>query len=772
MLVKTKNSVKTGVLMVLIIGLGLLSSIHAQNQPAESVTPVKNLITKKSTNSGTKLNSNQNSQPRTLAALSFTDITATVFSMYTGYGAHGSMFADVNDDGYPDLYVTMYKGNELSEESEDRFFVNQQTGTPRFDEDAFTWHIEDYDASHGGCWADLDNDGDYDLINGTTYEDAVYGNNNIYEHIDNSSTYFTEVTPSVMSSRTEKTRAVLALDWDEDGDLDIFTVTGYMGSGDDPGEDNELYVNKLIDPWAGAAAFAFRDTSDGVAYQATAGQGAVDTDYDGDGDIDIIASNRTGKLVILQNNSGVFSAVDPSTIGLKYDGTDVVTDGISMGDYDNDGDLDMLLVDVIGEKGLLYKNNGNGTFTYSIYWGADIVVDVDGYMGGFADLDNDGYLDIVFAGSSPAWINDGAGNFTAGPAIPLTDVADPRSIAFADYDNDGDLDFVFGVYGVGGTGNGTRFIENGLTSGGNYLKVKLTAPNGQAGAFGAKVFVYSDRNAGVEDELLGMREAQSNHGYLAQDDPVLHFGLGTNTHVDVVVEYLDGTTATRTHQATTAHGSSSTPLGVDRADVKIGVKVFLQGPYSAGSMTTTVRDNGDVPLTSPYSEDPREVEAIPSGVTDWVLVELRATVDGAAVAWKSAFLKSDGTLVDDDGNSGITMDAAAGSYFVAVHHQNHISVISDETTAFNTSTLVTYDFTTGLSQYEGGEAADLGSGIYGMFAGDPNETQFINSADYLIVKTRIGALGYYIEDCNRTGVVNSADYLVIKNNIGESTNVP
>ena len=202
--------------------------------------------------------------------------------------------------------------------------------------------------------------------------------------------------------------------------------------------------------------------------------------------------------------------------------------------------------------------------------------------------------------------------------------------------------------------------------------------------------------------------------------------------MDVVVEYLDGTTATRTHQATTAHGSSSTPLGVDRADVRIGVKIFLGGPYSAGSMTTTVRDNGDVPFTSPYSEDPREVDGIPSDVTDWVLVELRTAVDGAAVAWKSAFLKSDGTIVDDAGDSGITMDAPAGSYFVAIYHRNHISVISDEATAFNTETLITYDFTSGTDKYYFNQAGDLGSGNYGMFAGDANGSSFINSTDYML----------------------------------------
>jgi hypothetical protein len=70
---------------------------------------------------------------------------------------------------------------------------------------------------------------------------------------------------------------------------------------------------------------------------------------------------------------------------------------------------------------------------------------------------------------------------------------------------------------------------------GNWLSVKLVSPSGQTGAFGAKVSVFPVGGG----SLIGMREAKGNHGYLAQDDPVLHFGLGTTEFVDVVVDYLE-----------------------------------------------------------------------------------------------------------------------------------------------------------------------------------------------------------------------------------------
>ena len=73
--------------------------------------------------------------------------------------------------------------------------------------------------------------------------------------------------------------------------------------------------------------------------------------------------------------------------------------------------------------------------------------------------------------------------------------------------------------------------------------MRLVAPNGQAGAFGAKTHVYAAGQTGGEP--LAMRESQSNSGYLGQNDPVLHFGLGDRTTVDVVVLFLDGTKRTR-----------------------------------------------------------------------------------------------------------------------------------------------------------------------------------------------------------------------------------
>jgi hypothetical protein len=452
--------------------------------------------------------------------LAFTDIT---LKAGTGgptkkdeLGGHGVMFSDVDEDGLADLYITMIFDKPMPE----LFFRN--LGNNIFLEEGVSRRIADFDGgSHGGCWADLDNDGDYDLVNGTTWDNPKYPNhNNIFRN--NGDGTFTEVTPVCMRNRREETRGVICFDAERDGDLDIFCVSGWKGSGDPNGECNEIYENK--------GNFNFITLKSGPLYDCPAGQGATDTDYDGDGDIDVIACNRDGDLNILRNDGGFnnFTKIDPASIGISHR----AYGGVTTGDIDTDGDLDMILVDA-RESGHLYLNNGNGKFIFIRSY-----LRVDGYMAGFADLDNDTDLDLIFAGDKRVHLNDGSGNFSTGPALPVSGINDPRAIAFADVDNDGDMDFAVGV-----KRSRNWLVRNDYLGKNNWLKIKLISPDGQAGAFGAKVKVYRTGTNG-KSHLLGFREAKSNYGYLGQDDPVLHFGLGQHLSVSVVVAFPDGSVVT------------------------------------------------------------------------------------------------------------------------------------------------------------------------------------------------------------------------------------
>jgi hypothetical protein len=422
------------------------------------------------------------------------------------------MFADIDQDGRPDLYITMIFDEPMAE-----LFFHNRDGA-HFDEEGVARGVADRDGgSHGGCFADLDNDGDYDLFNGTTWDlPDMPAHNNLFRNDGRG--YFTEWTSAagLPLDRRWPTRAVLALDMDKDGDLDLFAVTNYQGSDDPPGERNEVYFNQ--------GDFRFVAASAGDLAQAPCGQGATDTDFDGDGDIDILAANRTGPVNVLRNDGrGHYTRVNPYDIGLHHD----AKDGVTSADVDGDGDLDLLLASQ-GE-GHLYLNDGAGGFSIRRSF-----EDTRGYMGGFADLDHDGDLDLVFAGDRQCYVNDGAGNFTVGPGVPTEGINDPRGIAFADVDGDGDMDFA-----IGAKRSRNWLVRNGLGDQMNrWLKVKLISDRGQAGAFGAKVRV--EDGPAERRRLVGFREARSGNGYLGQDDPVLHFGLGTREQVDVVVEFLDG----------------------------------------------------------------------------------------------------------------------------------------------------------------------------------------------------------------------------------------
>ena len=442
--------------------------------------------------------------------LSFTDI----WNGPSLKGGHGAMWADVDNDGLPDLYLPLIISGTLP----DLFMHNKGGGV--FAEESASRGIADPDGgSHGAAWCDLDNDGDYDLINGTTFDDKSGIQNDVFRNDGNGK--FIEVKPRIVESRQEATRAFISFDMDRDGDLDLFGVSNYQGSADPPYERNEIYRNE--------GDFKFTSITTGDLYTAPAGQGAIDTDYDGDGNIDVLAANRTGPVNILTNDgNGNFTLTDPISIGIRH----TAPDGITTADFDNDGDLDLLLTGSDG-RGHLYTNDG-GTFLH-----AQSFSGVAGYMGGFADLDNDGDLDLYFAGDTKVFLNDGTGCYAPGPAVPDVGKSDPRGVAFADIDNDGDVDLTFG------TKRAARnyIIRNDLRGGGNWLKVRLVAANGQAGAFGAKTTVHPTGRSG--SALLAMRESQSNCGYLGQNDPVLHFGLGHRTCVDVVVMFVDGTKTTR-----------------------------------------------------------------------------------------------------------------------------------------------------------------------------------------------------------------------------------
>ena len=216
-----------------------------------------------------------------------------------------------------------------------------------------------------------------------------------------------------------------------------------------------------------------------------------------------------------------------------------------------------------------------------------------------------------------------------------------------------------------------------------------------------------------------------------------------------------------------------------RDPVLLQVKVDLQGPYSlsANEMSTDLNygNPNNIPTTSPYVEDPRVAPSIPSNITDWVLVQLRSHADSSAVISRSVFLRNDGQVVNEAGESVIELFVEDGEYYVVIRHRNHLAVMSRLTVSLSTGSANSHDFTTGTGQYYGEDAKLLDSDpttVYGMYAGDANNNSYINAADYLNVKGMAMTTGYRSGDCNMNAYVNATDYLVIKPNIFRFSQVP
>jgi hypothetical protein len=291
------------------------------------------------------------------------------------------------------------------------------------------------------AWGDYDNDGDLDiLLTGDTGSSEV---TKVYRN-DGSDTFgeFAAGLPGVSSS------SVAWGDADNDGDLDILLA----------GHDGSNAVTRLYRNEGGGGFIDLGVVLEG-AYHGSVAWG----DYDNDGDLDILRSGDDGSYtpaskLYRNDGGGAFSEIAAGLPGVWYS-------SVAWGDYDNDGDLDILLTGRDGASNPVsgvYRNDGGGSFT-------DIGAGLTGVLRGsvaWGDVDNDGDLDILLTGatrlSSPydpvsvVYRNDGGGAFSdMGAGLPGVAFS---SVAWGDADNDGDLDIL--LTGLSGGGSVSRVYRN------------------------------------------------------------------------------------------------------------------------------------------------------------------------------------------------------------------------------------------------------------------------------------------------------------------------
>jgi hypothetical protein len=204
---------------------------------------------------------------------------------------------------------------------------------------------------------------------------------------------------------------------------------------------------------------------------------------------------------------------------------------------------------------------------------------------------------------------------------------------------------------------------------------------------------------------------------------------------------------------------------------RVNLMAFLQGPFSAGSMSTALNTGGFIPLISPYATDaPDTVATIPANVTDWVKIELRDASNPATVLGRaSAFVKNTGVIVGTDGTSLPMIKNGNANSIVSVWHRNHLPFRTNVGLDVVTPTLE--DFTVANAKlYDNGTdnlPLNTVSGKLVMWPCDATGTNIpplCNSTDLGFVKSQSASTptGYLRADVNLNGAANSTDLNLTK----------
>ena len=428
-------------------------------------------------------------------------------------GSLSNAWADFDNDGDLDLGVTLKSGEIRLYRNERAVLISVggAMGLP---------------ASGGEfralSWGDYDADGWIDLMAGSSLPDKPSA---VFRNLGGKS--FVNVAAEIgLTAPGRASRQNNWIDYDNDGDLDLYAT--------DRAGPNRLYRND-----GGKFAQAFVDTGPTVARSTV---GACWLDYDKDGDLDLFLANQSGKTDNLWRNDGTtFVDVAPA-LGMENAGRTSNQGGVgcAVGDYDNDGNLDIFVPNY--GRNTLWRGNGAGGFSNTAQ---AVGVDADNEAVGAAwgDYDNDGYQDLSvmsYVGApgqqtprDSLFHNQAGKGFVnvLAQGSPLN--AGDHGVAWVDYDRDGalDLSVTQGYSPVGG-----HFLFRNLLPGAQArqsLQVTVLDARGRHTQAGAEVRVY-----GPGGKLLGTGQVSTGGGYGAQGVAPLHFGLPGTRQVTVEVTFM------------------------------------------------------------------------------------------------------------------------------------------------------------------------------------------------------------------------------------------
>ena len=491
------------------------------------------------------------------SSVQFTDVTASSGIKFVHFKGNqgisinleefgpGVCVSDYNRDGWQDIYFVNGRDrygrgiavkNALYRNNGDNTFtdVTDQAGVPG--------------TGYGlGCaWGDYDNDGFPDLFV------TQFGSNVLYHN--NGDGTFTDVTAKAGVAGLESGpihSGAVFVDYDRDGRLDLY-VGSYVAFGPKsrrycniggvlsscppsayPGSPNALYHNNGDGTFTNVSAAANILQRDGKNLSVGA------ADYDNDGWPDLFVANDGLPAYLYQNvHNGKFQETgEAAGMAFTIRGQTMAAMCISLGDYDNDGWLDLYISDFQKSSDHLWHNSGKGYFD-EVSDEAGITIptrDVLSFGGGFFDYDNDGWLDLFIANGhvypeiekvSPEthykqrntlFHNERNGEFKDTSAPGGLSVLPPRAgrgVAFADFDNDGYMDVV-----VANNGDPPTLLRNTGSHENHFVNFKLVGTKSNRDALGARIRVTSGK-------ISQIREIAGGGSYLSQSDLRANFGMG------------------------------------------------------------------------------------------------------------------------------------------------------------------------------------------------------------------------------------------------------
>jgi hypothetical protein len=402
----------------------------------------------------------------------------------------------------------------------------------------------------GAAAADYDGDGFTDLYV------TAYGRSVLYRN--NGDGTFADVTDKAGVASSGWSTSAVWFDYDADGRLDLFVSSFVFYNkeqnafcGDNLLRRRYYCIPRVFKPQPsrlyrnrGDGTFADVSRESGIADSPGKSFGAVATDVNNDGLIDLFVANDTVENFLFVNRgrgrfeeSGLPAGVAYSDAGKPRSGM-----GVDAADYDGDGRQDLFVANIDQELFSLYRNGGDLTFTDEPGEIAPATRPLSGWGLKFFDYDNDGDPDLLLANGHPddmiesqassvkykepllMFENDGGRfrNVSARSGAPFARDYPARGAAFGDIDNDGDLDVL-----VSNNGEAPLLLRNEGGNRNNWLGLKLVSTRSNPGAVGAL----------ITWEAGGVRRARlktAGGSYLASHDPREILGLGRAARADRV----------------------------------------------------------------------------------------------------------------------------------------------------------------------------------------------------------------------------------------------